>query len=250
MFRLAFLATPLALALLCVGAAGAATPGCPAWSDIAAPEVTADTLPRVATALRAGRLDVLAIGSGTVLGARGRPEGSFPDRMVQDLRAAVPGAEIRLVVQGERGMPAAAMLATLRNGLAGKGFGLVLWQTGTVEAVRKVPPEEFARTLEAGTEIVRAADADLLLVDPQYSRMLQAHATLSPYRDAMQQAARHPRVLLFRRFDLIRQWVETGDLDLESATKPDRPKVAAQLNACLGAALAQTVLRASGLAQH
>jgi hypothetical protein len=223
-------------------------------------------LPRVAAALKSGKLDVLVVGSGTVLGARGRPEGSFSDRMVQNLRVAAPGAEIRLVMQGnlrvaapgaeirlvmqgERGMTAAAMLAAMRKDLEGKSFGLVVWQTGTVEAVRKLPPEEFARTLDAGAEAVRQAGADLLLVDPQYSRVLQSHATLGPYREAMQQAAQRHDAVLFRRFDLIRQWVDADQLDLESAAKPDRPRMTERLNACLGQALAQTVLQAAGLPQ-
>jgi acyl-CoA thioesterase-1 len=256
MLRQRVLAVLLALALPCAGSAaapepmGAVVPACPAASEDAAPEATAGALPRVAAALKSGRLDVLAIGSGTVLGARGGPEGSFPDRMVQDLRAAVPRADIRLTVQGVRGMAAAAMLASLRKDLAGRSFALVVWQTGTVEAVRKVPPEEFARTLDDGAEVAQAAGADLLLVDPQYSRVLQTHATLPPYREAMQQAALRHRIVLFRRFDLIRQWVEAGELDLESAATPDRSKVAQRLNACLGQALAQTVLRGAGVAQH
>ena len=142
-------------------------------------------------------------------------------------------------------MPATAMLAALRRDLAGGAYRLVLWQTGTAEAVRKVPPEEFAHTLDAGAEAVRAAGADLLLVDPQYSRMLQTHADLPPYQRAMQEAAARHRAVLFHRFDLGRQWAESGAFDLETAAVPDRPQMAAELNACLGQALAAAVLRAA-----
>jgi len=248
MLRQAVLAALLVVALPCAGPAAATEPDCPAVSDIAAPEATAGALPRVAAALKSGGLDVLALGSGTVLGARGRPEGSFPDHMAQALRASLPGTGIRLSVQGERGMTAAAMLSILRQDLAGQRFDLVVWQTGTTEAVRKLPLEAFARTLDDGAEAVRAAGADLILVDQQYSRMLLAHADLLPYRAAMQAAAQRHHAVLFSRFELIRQWVEAGDLDLESAAKPDRPKIAALLNACLGQALARTVLRGAEVA--
>lgn len=246
MRRRAVLASVLALALLCAGPAAAATPACPVVPETATPEA-AVTLAHVAEALKSGRLDVLAIGSGTVLGARGQAEGSFADRMVQDLRSALPETDIRLTVQGERGMTAAAMLAALRRTLDGRRFALVVWQTGTVEAVRKLPAEELARTLDAGAETVRQEGGDLLLVDPQYSRMLMAHTSLDPYREVMQQAARRHAALLFRRFDLIRAWAETGPLDLESAARPDRTKMAERLNACLGTTLARMVLRAAGL---
>lgn len=248
MFRPIFAAV-LPMVLLCAGPVASTVPGCPAAPETVAPDAIPGALPRVTAALKAGRLNVLAIGSGTVLAARGRTEGSFSDRMVEQLRAASPGAEIHLTVQGERGMTAASMLALLRRQLAGKDFALVVWQTGTVEAAFRMPPEQFARTLDAGADAVRAAGADLLLVDPQYSRMLQAHTTLGPYRETMRQAARRHAAVLFSRFDLIRQWVEGGQLDLESAAKPEREKMAERLNACLGQALAQTVLRAAGLAR-
>jgi hypothetical protein len=249
MFRHAILAVLFPVALLCAGPAGSTASGCPATPDMAAPEAMTGTLPRVAAALKAGRLNVLAIGSGSVLGARGRPEGSFSDLMVQELRAAAPGADIRLTVQGKRGMTAADMLPALRRDLDGKGYALVIWQTGTVEAARRLPTEEFARTLDAGAEAVRAAGADLLLVDPQYSRMLQSHTTLAPYRETMAEAAQRHAAVLFRRFDLIRRWVEGGDIDLERAAAPERRKTSERLNACLGQAMAHTVLRAIGLAR-
>jgi hypothetical protein len=143
-------------------------------------------------------------------------------------------------------MTAALMATALRRALAGRKYQLVVWQTGTVEAVHKVPPEEFVRTLDEGAETVRAVGADLVLVDPQFSRMLQGHANLAPYLEAMQAVAKRQQALLFRRFDLVRHWVETGELDLESATKPDRVRTAALLNTCLGESLARTVLRGAG----
>ena len=244
MSKQAFLALLMVLSLSATGAAQAMLPGCPAPPSMAG---SAEALPRVAAALKHGQLDVLAIGSGTMLGSRGRPEGSFASSMAQDLRAAFPGTEIRLTVQGERGMTAAAMLATLRKDLETRRYALVLWQTGTVEAVRKLPTEDLARTLDAGAEAVRQAGADLLLIDPQYSRMLEANADLKPYRETMLQAAQRHGAVLFRRFDVIRSWAKAGQLDLESAAKPERMKIADQLNTCLGQALAQTVVAAAGM---
>ena len=261
MHRLAILAVLLLMSLLCGvllsgGRATVAAPVCPAPPEVAAPDVAPGMFPRVAGALQAGHLTVLAIGSGTVLGARGRAEGSFSDQMAQDLRNAMPGTDIRLVLRGERGITAAGMLAIMSKELGpqqpgrqepgGHHFDLVVWQTGTVEAVRNAPPDQFARTLDEGAAAVRLVGADLLLVDPQYSRMLQSHAALDPYREAMQDAAHRHGAVLFRRFELGRSWADAGQLDLESASRPERRRITERLNACLGAALAQTVLRAAG----
>jgi hypothetical protein len=226
-------------------AAASTAPACAAPIELAAPAARAGSLPRVAAALPTGTLDVLAVGSGTMLGPRGRVEGSFADQMAQDLRSALPGVAVRLVVQGERGMTAAAMVAVLNRELDRQHYDLILWQTGTVEAVRKLPPDAFARTLDAGAALARQRGADLVLVDPQFSRMLQSKADLAPYRGVMQDATRRNGIVLFNRFGLIRHWVDAGALDLEKAPRRDRSETAAELNTCLGQALATVVLRAA-----
>jgi hypothetical protein len=245
----ALVATALTMVSLLAGrpsaASLAAPPACAAPVEEAAPEARAGALPRVAVALQTHTLDVLAIGSGTMLGPRGRAEGSFADQMARDLRAALPGVEVRLVVEGERGMTASAMLAALERDGNRQHFDLVVWQTGTVEAVRKLPQDAFARTLDAGIVLARQRGADLVLVDPQFSRALQSNADVAPYRAVMQDAAQRNGVVLFHRFGLIRRWVDAGALDLEKAPRRDRSEAAAELNACLGSALANVVLHAA-----
>ena len=56
---------------------------------------------------------------------------------------------------------------------------------------------------------------------------------------ALRQVAEQQGVALFHRFDLMRARATEGPIDLERATKPDREKAVARLNACLGQALAR-----------
>ncbi len=189
-----------------------------------------------------GRLDVLAIGSGTLLGPRGGVDGSVPDHMIEALHAAAPGATLHLTLHGARAATAAEMLVALRKELAAHTYQLVLWQTGTVEAVRKLPPEQFAGTLGEGAVAVAGAGAGLVLVDVPYSRLLESNSDLAPYRAVMEQLAAHGDAALFRRYDLMRHWADSGELDLESANRRDRNNTAERLRACLGQALAKFVL--------
>jgi hypothetical protein len=222
----------------------------PAWADDSCPateaSVAVGSLPRVAAAIRAGRLVVLAIGSGTVLGPHGGMEGSFADFMVRRLRQRLPGVKVELSVQGRRGLTAEAMVPLLRQALATAAPALVLWQTGTVEALRRLPCEPFLRTLRAGAAAVRAAGADLLLVDPQWSRLLQEHAPVALYREVMRMAAVQEGAVLFDRTEVTRAWAASGALDLESAAAAARQRTASLLCACLGRALADGVLRGAG----
>lgn len=225
-------------------------------------------LPHVASVLKAGgTLDVLTVGSATVfspteslqpgtvtgraLGIGNNPpagalvnasDSAFPLQMAQAVRVAVPGLLVNVTVKGGRGMTASEMLDLLHRELAAKHYQLVLWQTGTVEAVRNVPASAFYQTLSDGSAAITEAGADLILVDPQFSRFLRTNSDLDPYTAAMQQIAAQPAVLLFHRFELMRYWATEGSIDLERTPKAQRVATVEALHACLGLDLARMVM--------
>jgi len=261
------------LLIIAVGvAAGAATASTLA-DPCQAPDETAGAvaaLPRVASALRSGKvLNVLAVGSATMFGpdsslapgtitsqalgngpASSQPkiftgpasDRAFPLQMAKALQAAIPGLTVNVTVRGGRSLLATDMLGLIRAEITTHRYDLVLWQTGTVEAVRNVPPGEFGQTLSDGAEAVAAADADLVLVDPQFSRFLQTNSNLEPYEQGLQQLAAMPGVVLFRRYDLMRGWANESQIDLERTPRADRQRVIETLHACLGKHLARLVL--------
>jgi acyl-CoA thioesterase-1 len=218
-----------------------------------------DPLPRVAAALasKAG-VAILALGSGSTVGDSGgsggpaltfrAPGASFPYRMLEALRKMRPSQRFELTVKGARSMTAEVMLPILRQELAAHHYDLVLWQTGTVEAVLGQRPDGLHAVLQDGAEATAKAEADLVLIDPQFSRFLRANADLSPYETVLQQMTGSPGVTLFHRFDLTQGWVTEGQIDLERVDKDQRDKTIAVLNNCLGQALAQFIL--AGADQH
>lgn len=139
-------------------------------------------------------------------------------------------------------MTAEAMLGLIKTELAQHHFDLVMWQTGTVEAVRGLRPDGMRDALQEGIQQVQDAGGDVVLVDSQFSRFLRANTDLDPYENVLQQIATLPGVVLFRRFDLMRGWAGEGRIDLERVRKPDREKAVALLNTCLGETLAALVL--------
>lgn len=197
-----------------------------------------------------GPVHILALGSATTVGAELGPNQAraFPYLMVEALQAILPKVSFELTVRGGRGMTAADMLPLLHRALASQRFQLVLWQTGTVEAVRGLPPDGMMEALQDGVEQTLAAGADVVLIDSQFSRFLRANADLEPYEDALEQLAVLPDVVLFRRFDAMRNWVEAGTIDLEHAPRAERGPTMVLLNTCLGGALARFVLNGAGVA--
>ena len=227
----------------------AAREQCPASGE-AVPVVD---LPHVSARLAPGRtLEVLSVGVAPGPGGAVAPGGSprplaarsFADHMGQALRDAVAGADVRLTVSGGKGLTAAEMLDLMRGELAVRPYQLVIWQTGTVEAVRNLPPGDFAATLAEGAELVQEAQADLILVDPQFSRFLQTNTNFDPYEEVFQQVAAIPGVTLFERYDLTRTWVNEGQVDLERTPRSDRQGVIELLHRCIGQHLARMVLGA------
>jgi hypothetical protein len=150
---------------------------------------------------------------------------------------------------GHRGMTAEDMLGPMRDALAKKQYRLVLWLTGTVDAVNSVPPDDFYEALADGAAAATNAGADLVLVDPQYSRFLEANANLEPYVNALRAVGALPGVALFPRFDIMKDWADNGAIDLERTPKSDRPAAAARLHACLGRELARMLVQGALLRQ-
>ncbi|MGH7153986.1 MAG: hypothetical protein ACREF3_08640 [Acetobacteraceae bacterium] len=214
---------------------------CPETNDFTTPNQPLDNL---AAALKAGGpIDILAIGSASTV-AHGKA--GFPYQMVDALQAGLPKATFRLTVKGNRGLTAADMYEELRTGLARERYRLVLWQTGTVEAVRGTRPDDLREVLEEGADLVAAQGGNLILIDPQFSRFLRANTDLEPYKQAMETAAEVPGADLFRRFELMHSWAQDGALDLERTAPKEQETAVRTLNACLGEALAKFVLNGVG----
>lgn len=242
--RLALLGAALAGSVLAAEPV-ALSPQCAAPEDLTGPT---EVLSRTSAAIQPGAvLDVLVVGSASMFG-RSPPALSvpgvvaFPWKMAEALEAAVPGLKVNLTIKGSPGATAGEMEAAIRDEIARKPYKLVLWQTGTVEAVRNLPPGDFTQALLDGVDAAAEHGADVMLIDPQYSRFLQAHANVEPYERAIEQVAAMPGVELLRRFDLMRYWADDGQLDLERVAEADRGRTLAALHSCLGGYLARMLL--------
>ncbi|MBW4089667.1 MAG: hypothetical protein HIU82_00935 [Proteobacteria bacterium] len=201
--------------------------------------VPAAPLAAFAAALRPGAtVDLLAVGSASTVAADG-----YATAMLAALQAARPGVTFRLTQRGGRGQDAATTLRLLATALAAGRYPLVVWQAGTVDAVRGLQPDDLASTLDAGADLTRRHGADLVLVDPQFSRFLRANVDIEPYETALQMAAAEPQVSLFPRYELMQGWADDDGPDPERATTTRGQHAAAVLlRRCVGAALARFML--------
>ncbi len=160
-------------------------------------------------------------------------------RLQAHLAARLPGHTVTIVNKSAARRTAAEMAARFADVLA-EHPTLVLWETGTVDAVRGIELDVFTRTLTDGIAQLKAGGADVILVGPQYSPRTVSLMNLRPYLEAMHMVADAARIDSFNRFEVTHHWMDGGDFDM--TLKP--PKLTAEIDAlydCLGQVLAQLV---------
>jgi hypothetical protein len=233
----------LLLALLVL--AGPAWAELPAQCGVAAHLVeTSYPLPKVKRAIAEKKLNILVVGAGSsqLPGASGE-KNAYPARLQQALADQLKGVEVKVTTDIKASRTAAEMVKTLPANLAAAKPALMIWQTGTTDAMRAVDPDQFSQALDQGIDITRGAGADVVLVNAQYSPRTESMIALSTYSEDMRWVALQQEVPLFERFSIMRLWSDLGTFDLYSATK--KLDIAERVHDCIGRLLAELVIAAA-----
>lgn len=203
-------------------------------------------LPKVADAVKGGKpLEILVIGSrSTTIPAS--EDSSYPARMQAILKEKLPPSEVvHVSVEIQSKKTAEEASTSFVKLMEAKRPTLVIWQTGTVDAMRSIDPDEFRGAVTDGVATLQNAGADVVLMNLQYSPRTETLISAPPYLDNMRVVAQEHDIPLFDRFAIMRQWNEQGQFDLFSPSRG--PELAKQVHDCLGRALAQFVIDAAHL---
>jgi acyl-CoA thioesterase I len=167
-------------------------------------------LQHTARQLAAGKpLVIVAIGSSSTAGARASsPAATYPSRLAVELQKLLPGHAITVLNRGVNGEETADMMARFSTGVIAEHPQLVLWQVGTNSVLRDHPLAPHAAELHQGIAELKAIDADVVLIDPQYAPRVLAKSETPGMVDLIAVAARDENVGLFRRFAIMRDWYE------------------------------------------
>lgn len=201
-------------------------------------------LPHTAAAIAAKKLDVLVLGAGSsVLPIAHGDEVSYPAQLRHALAEALPGVAVKVVTDVKARRTAAAMVKTLAPALAAAKPALVIWQTGTVDAMQGIDSDDFSDTLERGIGLAQAAGADVVLVNSQYSPRTESMIALGAYQEVMRWVALQHELPLFDRFSIMKLWADLGTFDLTTAT--NKLDMAEHVHACIGRLLSDLVVEAA-----
>jgi hypothetical protein len=204
-------------------------------------------LPHVAQAIAGKKLDIAVIGSASSeLNGPAGTNIAYPTWLEGDLRSRLPGVTVKVATHARPRETASEMEAKLPRILADFKPALVIWQTGTADAIRGIDPDEFRASLDDGIDKLRAADTDVVFMNMQYSPRIEAMLAVTAYADAMRIVAVKREAVLFDRFTIMKRWNESGVFDLYGATRTTN--IAEQVHGCLGRLLADVVLDGAKMA--
>jgi lysophospholipase L1-like esterase len=202
-------------------------------------------LRRVAAAVKERRrLEIAVIGTASSI-LPGSGIAAYPARLEAALRARLPGVTVNVTSLAKPRQTAAEMVQTLKKVLTDLKPDLVIWQSGTIDAMRRVDLDRFRAALDQGIGTIRAAGADVILMNMQYSPRTESMIAVDPYIDSMRAAAREHEVPLFDRFAIMRNWSDSGAFDLYTATA--NPAMAEKVHDCIGRSLASLMIDAARL---
>ena len=205
------------------------------------------TLAKVAVAIKNGKpLNVLVVGSRSSTIAT-QDGSAYPAKLLAMLKDKLAAMNINLSVEIQSGKTAEESAATLVKLVEAKSPTLVIWQVGTVDAIRGVDPEDFRSAVDEGVTALQKAGVDVVLVNLQYSPRTETMTSAPPYLDNMRVVAQQHDIPLFDRFAIMRHWNDVGDFDLFSATHGF--ELAKRVHACIGRALSKFVIDAAHLDQ-
>ena len=208
---------------------------------------TSATLPNAALAIKRGRLDVMVVSGAPAQTAAGGTLHKYPFFLEQALRERLRDVEVRVFSRAEPRRTVMEIMTALPRLIDEMKPNLVVWQSGTIEALRGIDPDGYGRKLDAGVSLVQNHGADVLLVNPQFSPRTDFMIDSTSYTEHMRWVAQTRDVPFFNRFEVMRHWSESGAFDLAAVGDNGTFE---QVHRCIGQLLGEVIVHAAALNQN
>jgi acyl-CoA thioesterase I len=191
-------------------------------------------------------IKIIAIGSSSTAGAgASSPMAAYPSRLAVELAQKFPGQKLIVLNRGKNGEEAKQMLARFDAGVIAEKPDLVLWQLGSNTVLRDHALSPAASVIGNGVAELRAAGADVILIDPQFAPRVIAKRETLDMVDLLEAKAEQYHVNLFRRFALMRYWSKDRRLPFGIFVSRDKLHMNDWGYACLAKALSIAIAKAA-----
>jgi acyl-CoA thioesterase I len=201
------------------------------------------SLPRTKERLHAGaHLTVVALGSSSTSGFWLPKDKAFPAVTRRELLKLNPGASIEVLNKGVIMEDIRATRERIASDVLPFGPQLVIWQLGTNDVVWRGIADNAKQLVRAGVRELKAAGADVVLMDLQYAPMVTMWPRHKDMERIIAEVAREEQVGYFRRFTLLQRAANAGVKDLFAW---DGLHSSAAGQECVGRALAKMIAAAA-----
>jgi len=191
-------------------------------------------------------LTIVAIGSSSTAGAgASSPDATYPSRLGVELRARFPGRDITVLNRGVNGEETTNMVARFAADVIAAHPQLVLWQIGTNSVLRDHPLSPHSVQLHEGIEQLKAAGADVVLIDPQFAPAVLVKSETQGMLEQIALAAKQEDVDLFQRFAVMRNWHDAQHLSFDVFVSPDHLHMNDWSYACIAKLLGNAIAEAA-----
>lgn len=200
-------------------------------------------LPVISEKLRRGEpVKIVAIGSSSTAGTgASSPRATYPSRLQIELKAMFPGAAITVINRGVPGDTASGMIGRFKYDAIEPKPDLIIWQTGTNSALGGGNVERYTTDLQRGIRMARKHSIDIMLMSPQFAPRFESVSNRMTFIDHLHAVAEREQVPVFRRYEVMKHWINTGQFTNQTMINPDGLHLTDLSYACLGGLVAQMV---------
>ena len=149
------------------------------------------------------------------------PARTYPAVLAEELRHRWPQLAVTVINKGVAGELASQMLARFERDVLPYHPQLVIWQTGSNQLLLSENIEGYAETIRQGISRLKAAAADVVLMDPQFAPRVLARRMHLPVVDSIAAVANDTNVAVFHRFAVMRHWISSGQYKTEDIISSD-----------------------------
>ena len=180
-------------------------------------------LPAITRAVRSHEpLVIVAIGSSSTEGVGASDSAhTYPSLLRNELHRVWPDLPITVINKGVAGEMAFEMLARFERDVLPYHPQLVIWQTGSNQALRSNNIAGYSDTLKEGLSRLKATEADVVLMDPQFAPKVIASPIHMSVVDSIRAVARDANVAVFQRFAIMRHWILTHQFTIDEIVSSD-----------------------------
>ena len=189
---------------------------------------------------------IVAIGSSSTAGAgASSAKFSYPMQLQRELQRLWPDQPVTVINRGINGEDAADMRRRFTRDVFAEHPDLVVWQLGTKYLMRNNGVGGFSDQIEQGVDAIRSRGIDVVLMDPQYAPKVLSDPDADSMVSLIGAVAHERHVGLFRRFDLMSEWVRTEDMSFGEIITADGLHMNDWSYGCVAQGLATALNRAA-----